>query len=246
MDFESLRKNWEEFGRTDPLWSILTWESKQSGRWDPEEFFATGRRDVEAILAKVQSLGLRPQGRALDFGCGVGRLTQDLACGFAETHGVDIARSMIALAQKINAYPEKCFYHLNPRPDLRLFPDSHFDFILSWLTLQHMAPRYAAGYLREFLRVLKAGGVLVFQLPAAPPGMRGLKGWLQSVAPDGCFRAWRRLKSRLQRRPVMEMHGMEKAKVVALIESGGGRVVSTDVARNEYSESWAYYAVRNV
>jgi hypothetical protein len=29
MDIYNLQQNWEEFGKSDPLWSILTWEGKK-------------------------------------------------------------------------------------------------------------------------------------------------------------------------------------------------------------------------
>ena len=35
-----------------------------------------------------------------------------------------------------------------------------------------MEPRYAESYLREFARVLKPGGALVFQLPERAPSRR--------------------------------------------------------------------------
>lgn len=104
-------------------------------------------------------------GRALDFGCGVGRLTQVLVTRFDHCDGVDIAASMIAEARRINRFGERVDYHVNARPDLSLFESGSLDFVLSFIVLQHMEPHYAAYYLREFVRVLKVGGVTVFQLP---------------------------------------------------------------------------------
>src|ERR1700682_912533 len=51
--------------------------------------------------------------RHLDFGCGVGRLTQGPASYFASVRGVDIAPSMIELAKRHNRYPDVCHYDLN-------------------------------------------------------------------------------------------------------------------------------------
>ena len=36
------------------------------------------------------------------------------------------------------------------------------------VVLQHMKPEFAKAYLREFARILKPNGVLVFQLPSEP------------------------------------------------------------------------------
>lgn len=168
MEFEALRQNWNRFGELDPLGAILT-DAGAKGRWSPERFFETGRQEIAEVMAVLDRAGLASQGeRALDFGCGVGRLTQALCDRFDECHGVDVAASMIARAESFNRRGAKARYHLNERSDLRLFPDDRFDFVYSNLVLQHMRPEYAKRYLREFVRILRPGGVLVFQLPAEP------------------------------------------------------------------------------
>jgi SAM-dependent methyltransferase len=73
---------------------------------------------------------------------------------------------MLREAARHNRHPDRCTYHLNAAPDLALFADSTFSFAYSTLVLQHMEPRYSKRYIREFLRVLAPGGVLVFQLPS--------------------------------------------------------------------------------
>jgi SAM-dependent methyltransferase len=78
---------------------------------------------------------------------------------------VDIAPSMIDLANRYNRYGGRCQYHLNAAPDLGLFPNDSFDFVFSQIVLQHMEPQYAHRYIGEFIRVLAPGGVAMFQLP---------------------------------------------------------------------------------
>lgn len=51
-------------------------------------------------------------------------------------------------------------------PHLRLFDAGSFAFIISNIVLQHVQPSLATEYLREFLRILAPGGVLIFQLPS--------------------------------------------------------------------------------
>ncbi len=67
-----------------------------------------------------------------------------------------------------NRYPNRCTYLVNAGNDLARFPNNHFDLIYSKITLQHMHPRYAARYLREFMRTLSPKGVLIFQPPTEP------------------------------------------------------------------------------
>jgi SAM-dependent methyltransferase len=166
MELAELQKHWHEFGKIDPLWAILADPSKRGGQWDPAEFFHTGEQDIDALLRRASQLGLpRQRRRALDFGCGVGRLTQALCRHFDEGDGIDIAPSMIELANRHNRHPGRCRYHLNASDDLRRFSDGSFDLVYTTLVLQHMQPRYSRAYVQEFLRVLAPGGLLVFQLP---------------------------------------------------------------------------------
>jgi ubiquinone/menaquinone biosynthesis C-methylase UbiE len=167
-----LQKQWDALGRSDPLWAVLTVPGRRGGGWDVDEFFALGRDEVRGHLQHMDELGLRiERQRALDFGCGVGRLTQGLAEHFESVVGVDIAPSMIDLARRHNRFGQRCQYYVNARSDLQLFPDANFDFVLSVIVLQHVEPPYSRGYVREFLRVLRPGGVAVFQAPSSftPP-----------------------------------------------------------------------------
>jgi SAM-dependent methyltransferase len=170
-----LRRSWDRFGRSDPFWAVLTDPGKRGGRWSQQEFFESGAQEVAAVLQRAAALGLDvPRDRALDFGCGAGRLTQALADHFASADGVDVAPSMVRLARRLNRHGARCRYHLNHAADLALFRDACFSFVYSVLVLQHMEPALAAGYAREFLRVLAPGGLLVFQVPShrtpeAPP-----------------------------------------------------------------------------
>jgi SAM-dependent methyltransferase len=169
MDLEQLQKNWDELGKIDPLWAILTSPEHEGGKWDPEEFFLSGRQEIAHIMRRAEALTL-PAHRetALDFGCGVGRLTQALCAWFERCCGVDIAPSMIALARQHNTYGQKCEYFLNTHNDLHIFPDHSFDFVYSSIVLQHMEPRYSTSYIREFVRVLRPRGLVVFQVPSNP------------------------------------------------------------------------------
>jgi SAM-dependent methyltransferase len=166
-DLRRLRANWEAFGKQDPLWAILTLPGKRLGRWDVREFFETGVVEVDELMRRLETIG-HPgrRERALDFGCGVGRVTQALAGHFAEVVGVDIARSMLARARRLNGLGSRCRYMHNDQQDLRAFPDGHFDLVYTAYVLQHMPPEYARGYVSEFIRVLRSDGVAVFQMPA--------------------------------------------------------------------------------
>jgi SAM-dependent methyltransferase len=191
VDLESLQRQWEAFGQDDPLWAILASPDKRHGRWTPGEFFATGLAEVRTTLAQVDALPPSiPRRRALDFGCGVGRLSQALGDYFETCDGVDIAPAMIEKARRFNRHGGRCLYHVNAADNLSLFPDDSFDLIYSNVVLQHMPPELFEPYLREFVRVLHPDGLAVFQLPdergalQAPGAPRA-----HHPLPDGAFRA---------------------------------------------------------
>ena len=41
--FRSQARTWEDLGESDPLFGILSDPTKYGGKWDVEEFFASGR-----------------------------------------------------------------------------------------------------------------------------------------------------------------------------------------------------------
>jgi len=183
----------------------------------------------------------------MDFGCGAGRLSQALSPYFDEVCGVDIAASMIELATKHNRYGDRCKYYLNQAEDLSVFATASFDFICSFITLQHMEPRYARRYIKEFLRLLVPGGVLLFQLPAEPCSLIAkIKTIIKRHCPPvvGLFRFYRRLRDG---RPwIIQMYGVERDEVTKLIEETGGTVV--DVRQDNAAAgfvSFCYCAVKS-
>jgi len=158
---------WDDFAKYDPLWAILSDPTKAGRQWDLPRFLETGRREISLLFYQLRALGLAVERRAaLDFGCGVGRLSQPLASHFDRVVGVDVSAEMIRLANAINQYPDRVRYVCNVRDDLEIFDAGEFGFIYSNVVLQHIAPDRALSYLAEMLRVLAGGGLLVFQLPS--------------------------------------------------------------------------------
>ena len=252
MELKELQNNWDHFGKQDPLWAILAAHDKKGNKWDLEEFFEVGKREIAGVMEYVQKLGIILQrGRALDFGCGVGRLTQTLANYFDEVVGIDIAPSMVKLARHYNRSGARCVFHVNEQDNLRLFPDQEFDFIYTNIVLQHMKPEYAKSYIKEFLRVLKPEAVLIFQLPSrnlAPP--RPHKPPIEAVHAAETSSIFIKFKQDFKRSvpevlwrwyvdrkyaepPRMEMYGTERAEVEAFLRGNGARIV--DVVR----DGWA-------
>ena len=56
------------------------------------------------MFRQLEDLGVTvSRGRALDFGCGAGRLTRALAARFESVVGVDVADAMLDKARALNA-----------------------------------------------------------------------------------------------------------------------------------------------
>ncbi len=164
---EESRKFWDGHALRDPLWAILSDPSKKDGKWNIARFFQTGVSEIASLLYELDSRQIAlHRGSALDFGCGAGRLTQALGPQFNRVVGVDISPEMVAVATRLNRFPQRVSYVSNHAANLKVFGDGTFNFIVSNIVLQHIPPAIARQYLQEFLRVLAPGGILVFQLPS--------------------------------------------------------------------------------
>jgi ubiquinone/menaquinone biosynthesis C-methylase UbiE len=171
MTLEKQKGDWEALGRLDPLWAIYSDPKCQHGKWDIEEFFRSGQDDVSALMGEAERIG-RPLERvsALDFGCGVGRLTRALAKHFHQCVGVDISREMVNKAKELNQSFSNCTFVVNNAEHLRMFKDGAFDLIYSKWVLQHLPTKdLMKGYAAEFVRTLKRAGLLVFQIRTEIP-----------------------------------------------------------------------------
>jgi 2-polyprenyl-3-methyl-5-hydroxy-6-metoxy-1,4-benzoquinol methylase len=173
-DLALIEAAWDQAARDNAMFNIITDPNHKDG-WPVEEFFAHGRAEIDAAMARLDELGVRPAtcGLALDFGCGVGRLSVALAAHFEYVTAVDIAGEMIA-----RALPHDRVMYFQ-RDSLKDAGTDRFDFVYSMIVLQHMPQDMQHGYVREFFRVLKPGGVAMFHTPEGPDS--GHPGWHLSM-----------------------------------------------------------------
>ena len=158
---------WDRLAEDDPFWAVLSDPAKRGGGWDPDAFFATGREHIGRLEQELQALGHSFAGRrALDFGCGLGRLTQAIAATASFTVGVDASVGMVVGAQRWNRAPERCAYLLNRSPDLEMLPAASFGAVVSFIVLQHIPPPASHRYLADLGRLVAPGGFVVVQVPA--------------------------------------------------------------------------------
>lgn len=230
MKLERLSEDWNELAEEDALWAVLAEPGKHGGRWDVDEFLATGEREVAGVLETASGLALpREHGRALDFGCGVGRLTRALATRFDHCVGVDISSEMVERARKLNADRENCEFVVNVAADLSRFEDASFDFVYSSKVLQHLpSGKLARDYVSEFVRVVKPGGLVVFQLWTHIPLRNRLQPRRRAYGLLRALRLPQRTLNRLGLTPMGRGIAVPEAEMRAAIGRAGGEVVHTE------------------
>jgi trans-aconitate methyltransferase len=204
-------RDWEAFARAEPFFAVLTDERFLRERMsdaDRAAFFASGEADVDRILGLLP--GFAPQS-ALDFGCGVGRLTRALALRVPRVAGVDVAPSMLALARQ--HAPEASFS--------TELPDARFDFILSLIVFQHIAVRRGEQLLHALLERLAPGGAAAIQLTFRRAGspLRRLARRVRARVPLVHTLAQRLRGERAM--PYMEMNEYDLDRVTAIFRAHG-------------------------
>ncbi|MCE6997007.1 class I SAM-dependent methyltransferase [Saccharothrix sp. S26] len=166
-ELNGVRDVWEHLGATDPYWAVLT-ENEFRGGEARTEFFQSGRTEVAGLLEVLGHDEWPADTVAVDFGCGVGRITFALAEHFDNVVGVDVAASMLDEARANNPFPDRVRFVHNDASTLP-FPDDSVDLVVTVITLQHIPPSLTIRYLLEMIRITKPGGRLLFQLPSHMP-----------------------------------------------------------------------------
>ncbi len=239
------RKQWETLGASDPYWAVITDPTKKGGKWDKEEFFQTGINEIDRVLKKISSHGIKPgNALALDYGCGVGRLSRALASRFSRVIGVDISEAMLKEARSANeTFSNIQFLHNNGR-DISGVAEETVDFLYSNIVLQHSPRKNQRLLIKEFCRVLCPGGVLAFQTPSHP-NLTKAKGYLHLFLGNRILNIARKIIYGSD--SVMELHTLNRDEVLKLLKAEGMSIIEAeryDSAGTSFV-SYMYFARRN-
>jgi len=157
---QGMRDFWDDAARANAAWYVDT--SLDYEHPDMERFFETGRVIVSEALddAPAQPPG---RARAVEIGSGLGRVCLALADRFDTVTGVDISTEMVERAGQLVGDPRVSFMVGNGS-SLAGIEDASADLVLSFTVFQHI-PRVEVieGYIAEAGRILKPGGLFVFQ-----------------------------------------------------------------------------------
>jgi SAM-dependent methyltransferase len=156
---DRMRADWNQRARDDAHYFVAFGGLDQ----DEAEFLATAAdvlRSIEGQLKRLPASDDRRTWRALEIGCGPGRLIKPLSRHFGEIHGVDVSDEMIRLARQRLADIPQAHFHATNGSTLAQFASESFHFVYSYAVFQHIPSRdVVLEYMREIRRVLKPGGI---------------------------------------------------------------------------------------
>jgi len=210
--FDRIAKAWQDFGHTEPHWSVMVDEAfKQAHIGENiEAFYDSGKHDVEFFLNFVRRSGISPSfEKALDYGCGVGRLTMALSDYARHVTGLDISPPHLRLGTeraRDQGIANVAFETVAKVADLDRY--TGFDLVISRIVLQHNPPPVMAAIYAKLLLALAPGGMAVVQMP--------------TYIHQQSFSAARYLDTD---QPQMEMNGLPQSIIFSIIEEAGCRVL---------------------
>src|SRR5512142_2107516 len=138
-----MRDDWNARAREDATFYVACGRRDQSDA----DFFATATEVINGLEMELQRVppAQRSTWKALEIGCGPGRLMRPMSRHFAEIHGVDVSDEMIALARERLRDVPNAHLHVSDGASLRQFPDGSFDFVYSYAVFQHVPSREIIG-----------------------------------------------------------------------------------------------------
>ena len=193
---EDTDKHWRLWGELDPYRGVCYPDGLSS------EFWESGERYVKSLL---DGIGPVERSRALDFGCGVGRILRPLSTQFPHVTGVDVSPAMLTHARR-NVPDAELLDHIPPGP---------FDLVHSCLVLQHIPVKRGLEIIQKLQACVASGGVLAVQVPlkVRHSGIYGMKHALPAM---------RFLFNAVQGKPLREPLMQMNAYPVEEIESALG------------------------
>ena len=183
--FAKVKITWEHLGQTRAHHSVLTDKDflPENFAGSAQRFWASGDEEVaiaEAVLARHGRDDVSGM-TAIEYGCGVGRLSTAFGKRFKHADCFDISEPHLAYARKrakeVNA-KRVSFHRAVAETGFGLPP---CDFFYSSIVFQHNPPPLITELIRSALRCLRSNGVAIFQVPTYIAGYKfDLSNWLRT------------------------------------------------------------------
>jgi SAM-dependent methyltransferase len=187
-----------------------------------ERFFDRGRRQTARLAAELEEFtGCELKSRrALDFGCGVGRLTLPLAERCEYVYGTDISRAKLAEADR-NAKDANVTNVEWLEPELIPTLSGRYDMIHSILVFQHIPSREGERIFGELLRGLLPGGIGAVQVTLRPSRPAPRKLGLAAPSPSGARSPMSVVRGLDLSYPYMLLHSYSLNRLGAVMADAG-------------------------
>jgi SAM-dependent methyltransferase len=215
---------WREIARGDDvLYDVLSWPEKR-GSWTEAEFYATGASDFADFKRHWEHYQPELGGACVEIGCGVGRITAQLAQTFSSVTALDVSADMIARARKVA--PAHVRFEQVDAPRIPV-ADGEIDAVFSVHVMQHLESIAALrSYVAESRRVLRSGGTAMIHIPlqGGPPTGR-LGGQVAALRGELELRRSRRALRRGDRHTTMRTRAYWLNDVWRIFTSAGFRDV---------------------
>jgi 2-polyprenyl-3-methyl-5-hydroxy-6-metoxy-1,4-benzoquinol methylase len=160
---------WKHFGKEDPYYGVLSDQKYKAENISSEglnEFFETGRAYVQETLKRINRLYDHDLSTStiLDFGCGVGRLAIPFSLVTnKKTVAIDVSPEILEKAKThaLEIGAQNIQFMLS---EGKILPDtSKFDFINSYIVLQHIETKTGMAIIQQLLDRLEIGGIMQIQ-----------------------------------------------------------------------------------
>ena len=156
--------DWNVIATHQPFFGVLANEQYFAHNLTPDakqEFYASGEADIDHVVRSVAAINggdFAPK-TALDFGCGVGRLTFAMARHVESVIGVDVAGGMLDVARR--EATERGVAGVELRHDL---PEGPVDWVNSLIVFQHIPPERGHDIFERLVQLVRPGGFLSIQV----------------------------------------------------------------------------------
>jgi ubiquinone/menaquinone biosynthesis C-methylase UbiE len=217
-------KEWEKFGKNDAYFGVISCDKYRKlnlTEKNKKEFFESGFAYTEEVIQRVNQkidVNFRPQ-RALDFGCGVGRISIPLARLAQEVIAVDVSDAMLSEARKnCQAYSIHNVNFIKSDNNLLTLKEQ-VDFIHSFIVFQHIPTSRGSKIFKRLLSHLDPGGVCVIHFTyASKRRHRRLRAFAKNWVPFSTNLA-NLLEGKSPLHPRMQMNEYNLNQIFDLIQS---------------------------
>ena len=159
-------RDWEEVGRSDPYYGVVTHDKFRHSNMteeNKEDFFRSGYNHVNDVIENIRTHidSTFTIKKALDFGCGVGRLLIPLSDLAEIATGIDVSDSMLKECRKNCKERSINNVTLCKSDDTLSCLKDKYDFIYSFVVFQHIPVSRGERIFKNLIDHLEEGGISV-------------------------------------------------------------------------------------